>query len=88
MIIICTRMSFTPALKLDDSFTIVGYQSDTESPLVQRLTSFGIVPGTSVIVRRVAPLGDPIQISVRGIELNLRRKELNCLILEYQTDQR
>ncbi|MBL4798599.1 MAG: ferrous iron transport protein A [Oleispira sp.] len=42
---------------------------------VQRLMMMGLTPGTSFMVVRVAPLGDPIEIKVRGFNLSLRREE-------------
>jgi ferrous iron transport protein A len=42
---------------------------------VQRLMMMGLIPGTSFTVVRVAPLGDPIEIKVRGFNLSLRREE-------------
>lgn len=41
----------------------------------RRLMEFGLVPGTSVEVVRVAPLGDPVQLLVRGCRLSIRRAE-------------
>ncbi len=45
------------------------------SAQVQRLMMMGLTPGTSFSVVRVAPLGDPIEIKVRGFNLSLRREE-------------
>lgn len=42
---------------------------------VHRLMMLGLTPGTSFTVVRVAPLGDPIEIKVRGFNLSLRREE-------------
>jgi ferrous iron transport protein A len=47
----------------------------TSSSQVQRLMMMGLIPGTSFTVVRVAPLGDPIEIKVRGFNLSLRREE-------------
>ena len=41
----------------------------------QRLLDMGIVPGTPVQVERVAPLGDPIEVTVKGYHLSLRKEE-------------
>lgn len=41
----------------------------------RRLMEFGLVPGTAVEVVRVAPLGDPVQLLVRGCRLSIRRAE-------------
>ncbi|MCP5160892.1 MAG: FeoA domain-containing protein [Hahellaceae bacterium] len=41
----------------------------------RKLMTLGLTPGTSVTVTRVAPLGDPIEIRIRGFNLSLRRDE-------------
>lgn len=53
--------------------------SKTSPSQVQRLMVMGITPGTSFTVVRVAPLGDPIEIKVRGFNLSLRREEASGL---------
>jgi ferrous iron transport protein A len=51
-------------------------QSIGESgPLKRRIMDMGITPGVSVKVIKVAPLGDPVEIHVRGYELSLRKEE-------------
>ena len=45
----------------------------------RRIMDLGIIKGASVLVRKVAPLGDPIEVSVRGCELTLRREEAECV---------
>ena len=44
-------------------------------PLRRRIMDMGITKGTTITVRKVAPLGDPIEINVRGYELSLRKNE-------------
>ena len=46
-----------------------------------KLLSMGLTKGTALLVRNIAPLGDPILVSVRGFELSLRRDEADALIL-------
>lgn len=43
--------------------------------LRRRLMDMGLTPGTSVYVRKVAPLGDPIELHLRGYELTLRKED-------------
>ena len=43
--------------------------------LRKRLLDLGLTPGTIVMVRRTAPMGDPIQLHLRGYELTLRKSE-------------
>ena len=46
-----------------------------EGVLRKRLLDLGLTPGTIVMMRRTAPMGDPIQLHLRGYELTLRRRE-------------
>ena len=48
----------------------------------RRIIDMGITKGTSVYVRKVAPLGDPIEVTVRGYELSLRKAEAEKIIVE------
>ncbi|MBO7655718.1 MAG: ferrous iron transport protein A [Kiritimatiellae bacterium] len=46
-----------------------------EGPVKRRIMDMGLVKGTEVAVRKVAPIGDPIEITVRGYELSIRKSE-------------
>lgn len=46
-----------------------------DAALKRRLMDMGVTNGTEVFVRKVAPLGDPIEITVRGYELSLRKQD-------------
>lgn len=46
-----------------------------EGAIKRRIMDMGLTKGTEVCVRKVAPLGDPIEITVRGFELSLRKDE-------------
>ena len=48
----------------------------------RRLFDMGITPGADVFMRKKAPLGDPIEITIRGYELTLRKTEAACVKLE------
>jgi len=48
----------------------------------EKLLAFGLTPGTIVSVVRVAPLGDPLEIRVRGFALSLRRNEAAVITVE------
>lgn len=50
--------------------------------LSQRFMAMGLVPGTPITVERVAPLGDPIEISVRGYKLLIRKAEAANIIVQ------
>ncbi len=47
--------------------------------LKRRIMDMGITKGTQIYVRKVAPLGDPVEITVRGYELSLRKEDADIL---------
>ena len=50
-----------------------------EGSLRRRLLDMGLTPKTTVMVRKVAPLGDPIEVTVRGYELSLRKADAEMI---------
>jgi ferrous iron transport protein A len=50
--------------------------------LSQRLSELGFTPGVEIRVLRYAPLGDPMQVQIRGFRLALRRREAQRVVLE------
>ncbi len=54
----------------------------TSSPGTRKMLGMGIITGAVVKVDRVAPLGDPIEITVRGYHLSLRRSEAANILVE------
>lgn len=66
-------------LKMGQSGTVVSI--GTKGPLKRRIMDMGVTPGTEVKVIKVAPLGDPIEINIRGYELSLRKEEAQQIIL-------
>ena len=46
-----------------------------EGPLRLRFLDMGLIPGTKVTLQKIAPMGDPIQINLRGYELTIRRED-------------
>jgi ferrous iron transport protein A len=60
---------------------IVGYEQVMRG-YKGKLLSMGLTPGTEFTVVRVAPLGDPIEIVVRGFHLSLRKQEADALVVE------
>ena len=48
----------------------------------RRIMDMGITKGTDVLVRKVAPLGDPIEVTVRGFELSLRKADAEMIEVE------
>lgn len=53
-----------------------------EGKIKRRLFDMGITPGAEIYLRKKAPLGDPIEITVRGYELTLRKSEAACVKTE------
>ena len=60
---------------------IVGFGSK-RSRSRQKLLSMGLTPGTTLTVTRVAPMGDPVEIRVRGFALSLRKDEAEVVLIE------
>ena len=51
-------------------------------PIKRRIMDMGITKGVEVYVRKVAPLGDPVEVTVRGYELSLRRADAEMIEVE------
>ncbi len=63
-----------------ESGKIVGVTG--EGRIRRRLFDMGVTPGAELIMRKKAPLGDPIEITIRGYELTLRKVEAACVEVE------
>jgi len=67
-------------LKVNEQSVVVSLGS---SGAVRRhIIDMGITPGAIIIMRKTAPMGDPIEINVRGYELSLRKKEAQTITVE------
>ncbi len=53
-----------------------------EGALKRRIMDMGVTKGVEIFVRKVAPLGDPIEVTVRGYELSLRKAEAENILVE------
>ncbi len=53
-----------------------------EGGVKRRIMDMGITKGTSVFVRKMAPLGDPVEVTVRGYELSLRKADAEMILVE------
>ena len=53
-----------------------------EGPVKRRIMDMGITKGVEIYVRKVAPLGDPIEVTVRGYELTVRKNDAQCVEVE------
>lgn len=55
-----------------------------EGRLRRRLFDMGVTPGATVYLRKKAPLGDPLEVTIRGYELTLRKSEAELVVLEME----
>ncbi len=55
-----------------------------EGAVKRRIMDMGITKGTEILVRKVAPLGDPIELKVRGYELSIRKADAQQIEVEVQ----
>ena len=53
-----------------------------EGPVKRRIMDMGITKGVELFVRKVAPLGDPVEVTVRGYELSLRKADAEMIEVE------
>lgn len=53
-----------------------------EDPVKRRIMDMGITKGVQVYVRKVAPLGDPVEVTVRGYELSIRKADAEIIEVE------
>ena len=53
-----------------------------EGALRRRIMDMGITKGTQIYIRKVAPLGDPVEITVRGYELSIRKGDAECVEIQ------
>ena len=67
-------------VKVGQSVTVVKLHG--EGPVRRRIMDMGITKGVEIYVRKVAPLGDPIEIRVRGYELTLRCDDARLIRVE------
>ena len=66
--------------KVGDTVTVVKLHG--EGAVKRRIMDMGITKGVSVFVRKVAPLGDPIEVNVRGYELSLRKADAEMIEIQ------
>ena len=62
--------------------TVIVAKLTGEGPTRRRIMDMGITKGVEVYVRKVAPLGDPIEVTVRGYELSLRKADAEMIEVE------
>ncbi len=59
--------------------TVVVTKIEGESAYKRRIMDMGITKGSELFIRKVAPLGDPVEITVRGYELTVRKEDAQCV---------
>lgn len=68
-------------LSVGDKGKIAGFEASGKS-YRKRLLAMGLTPGTPFSVTRFAPMGDPVEIKIRGFSLTLRKEEASILLIE------
>jgi ferrous iron transport protein A len=68
-------------MKVGETGQVLGY-SETGKGYRKKLLAMGLTPGTELNVTRVAPMGDPVEIQVRGFKLSLRKDEAAVVQVE------
>jgi ferrous iron transport protein A len=59
--------------------TVVVQKIEGDGAYKRRIMDMGITKGTELYIRKVAPLGDPVEITVRGYELSVRKNDAQCV---------
>jgi ferrous iron transport protein A len=67
-------------LKVNETATVVKLHGD--GPVRRRIMDMGITKGVEIYVRKVAPLGDPMELNLRGYELTLRKADASMIEVE------
>ena len=58
---------------------VVVTKIEGDSAYKRRIMDMGITKGSEIYIRKVAPLGDPVEITVRGYELSVRKNDAQCV---------
>ena len=66
-------------MKIGEQGTVVGL--GCSGALRRRIIDMGITPGAHVVLRKAAPMGDPLELNVRGYELSIRRSEAREILV-------
>ena len=73
-------MNTLKELKVGQTATVVRLHG--EGPVRRRIMDMGLTKGTEVYLRKVAPLGDPLELTVRGYELSIRKADAAMVEVE------
>ena len=69
--------------EIESGNTVKVIKLDGKGPVKRRIMDMGITKGVDIYVRKVAPLGDPVEVTVRGYELSLRKADAEMIVVEY-----
>jgi len=75
------QMTTISELKVGDRARVAGF-TETGRGYRRKLLTMGLTPGVEIGIARVAPMGDPVEIRVRGFSLSLRKEEASALNVE------
>lgn len=62
--------------------TVIVVKIDGDGAYKRRIMDMGITKGSEIFIRKVAPLGDPVEITVRGYELSVRKNDAQCVLVK------
>ena len=68
--------------EIESGNTVKVIKLDGKGPVKRRIMDMGITKGVDIYVRKVAPLGDPVEVTVRGSELSLRKADAEMIEVE------
>ena len=68
-------------VKIGSCATVVKIEG--EGAIRRRIMDMGITKGTSILVKKVAPLGDPMELTVRGYQLSIRKEDAKKILVEF-----
>ncbi|MGE5613297.1 MAG: FeoA family protein [Bacillota bacterium] len=71
-----------PLKEVECGHTVKVLKVEGSGAVKRRIMDMGITKGTEIYVRKVAPLGDPIEITVRGYELSLRKADAEMILVQ------
>lgn len=73
-------MKTLKSIKCGETVTVTKLEG--EGAIKRRIMDMGITKGTDIYVRKVAPLGDPIEITIRGYELSIRKNDAEMILVQ------
>lgn len=75
-----TKLKTLREVKVGETATVVKLHG--EGATKRRIMDMGLTKGTEVYIRKVAPLGDPVEITIRGYELSIRKADAELIEIE------